>query len=278
MIDLYHFGFSTCSQKTRLVLAEKGLDFVSHEVDIIRGQEQHAPEYVKLNPKHVIPTLVHDGRVLVESSLIIKYLDDAFPEPPLRPLDAAGRYAVDSWIKRVDEELHPAAPTVTFAIGPRNLLLQQPEEVREANLAAIPDPVERKIRRSVLEHGVKAPEFAGALGVFLDTLDAIEAELVDRSWLSGERFGLADASVLPYVLRLEHLAMDPLISESARPRVADWLARIKVLPSYAMAVEAWATPDVVEILRTNGKSAWPDVEPLTLRPARSDPHQETGTS
>ena len=78
MIELYHNAFSTCSQKVRLVLAEKGLDFVSHEIDLIGGG-QHHPDYVKLNPKHVVPTLVHDGRVLVESSLIIKYLDDAFP-------------------------------------------------------------------------------------------------------------------------------------------------------------------------------------------------------
>ena len=162
MIELYHFAFSTCSQKTRLVLAEKGLDFASHEVDIVAAGEQHDPEYVKLNPKHVVPTLVHDRRVLVESSLIIKYLDDAFPDPPMRPPDPAGRYAVDFWLKRTDEEVHPAAPTVTFAIGPRKMLMEQPEEVREANLAAIQDPLERATRRSVLEHGVKAPEFAGS--------------------------------------------------------------------------------------------------------------------
>jgi glutathione S-transferase len=264
MIELYHFGFSTCSQKVRLVLAEKGIDFASHEVNLMAGG-QHDPAYVKLNPKHVVPTLVHDGRVLVESSLIIAYLDDAFPEPPLRPADALGRYAVARWIKRVDDELHPAAPVVTFALGPRNVLLQQPKEVREANLAAIPDPVARATRRSVIEHGVAAPEFAGALGVFLDTLAEMEAELAGQRWLSGARFGLADATLLPYVLRLEHIAMDPLLESEARPRVADWLARVKALPSYASAVEAWAVPAAVEMMRSIGKAAWPEVEPLTRR-------------
>ncbi len=262
MIELYHFGFSTCSQKVRLVLAEKDLPFTSREVNLMAG-EQHDPAYVRLNPKHVVPTLVHDGRVIVESSLIIKYLDDAFPEPPLRPGHALGRYAVDRWIKRIDDEVHPAAPTVTFAIGPRKLLMQQPEEVREANIAAIQDPVARATRRSVLAHGVKAPEFAGAFRVFLTMLDLMETELADRPWLSGERFGLADASVIPYVLRLEHLAMDPLLSPSARPRVADWLARMKALPSYATAVAAWAPAAAVEMMRNNGKEAWPDVEPIT---------------
>jgi glutathione S-transferase len=264
MIELYHFGFSTCSQKVRLVLAEKGIDFVSHEVNLITGG-QHDPEYVKLNPKHVVPTLVHDGQVFVESSLIIAYLDEAFPEPPLRPADARGRYQVARWIKHVDDALHVAAPVVTFALGPRNAILQQPKEAREANVAAIPDPVARARRRSVIEHGVAAPEFAGALGVFLDTLDAMEAELSGARWLSGGRFGLADATLLPYVLRLEHLAMDPLLEPTARPRVADWLARVKALPSYASAVDAWAPPAVVEMMRSQSKQSWPEVEPLTRR-------------
>jgi len=261
MIALYHFGFSTCSQKVRLVLAEKGLEFESHEVDLMTGQ-QHDPEYVKLNPHHVVPTLVHEGRVLVESSLIIKYLDDAFPEPPLREAGAVGRYAVDTWLKYADEVLHRAAPTVTFAVGPRKAILAQPAEVREANIEGIPDPRQRATRRSVLEHGVQAPEFRAALGVFVDTLDRIEAELAERPWLAGDRFGLVDATLLPYVLRLEHLAMDPLLDPAVRPRLADWLTRLKALPSYSTAVEAWVVPVAVEMMRANGKEAWPEIEPL----------------
>jgi len=264
MLELYHFGFSTCSQKVRLVLAEKGLEFESHEVNLMAGG-QHDAAYVKLNPKHVVPTLVHDGRVFVESSLIIKYLDDVFPNPPMRPTEPVAGYAAERWIQFVDQALHPAAPTVTFAVGPRNAILQQPKEVREANLAGIPDPAERAARRSVIEHGVQAPEFAGALGVFLEALDAMEIELAGRAWLSGRRFGLADATLLPYVLRLEHLAMDPLLDPRARPAVADWLERVKALPSYGTAVQAWAVPAAVEMLRAGGKEVWPEIEPLTRR-------------
>ena len=81
-LELYHYAISTCSQKVRLVLAEKGLEFESHTVDLLAGG-QHAVDYVKLNPNHVVPTLVHDGRVLIESSLINEYLDEAFPEKAL---------------------------------------------------------------------------------------------------------------------------------------------------------------------------------------------------
>jgi len=211
---------------------------------------------------HVVPTLVHDGQVLVESSLIVRYLDDAFEGPPMRPADALGRYRVDRWIMRVDGALHPAAPIVTFALGPRNALLSQPAEVREANIAAIPDPAAQATRRSVLESGVQAPEFAGALGVFTGTLDEMEAELSARPWLSGDGFGLADATLLPYVLRLEHLGLDPLLDRAARPGVAGWLARVKARPSYARAVEAWAAPAAIEMMRAGGAAAWPEIEPL----------------
>jgi glutathione S-transferase len=258
MLELHHHSVSTCSQKVRLVLAEKSLDFESHIVDLIAG-EQHDPEYVKLNPNHVVPTLVDDGRVLIESSLINEYLDETRPDVPLRPADPAGRHAMRLWVKKIDEKVHPAASVLTFSIGARQALANQPVEVREANIAAIPDPDGRARRRSVIEHGVKAPEFAGALSRFVGLLDAIQSS--KGTWLSGDGFGLADAAVLPYVLRLDHLAMTPLIA--ARPRVAEWYAAVQARPAYKTAVTDWVPQPIVDLFRKNGEAVWADVEPLT---------------
>jgi len=263
-LELWHNAVSTCSQKVRLVLAEKELEFTSREVNLVTG-EQHAPEYVKLNKNHVVPTLSHGGRILIESSLINEYLEDAFPEVELAPKAPAQRHAMRLWIKEIDGKVHPAAGVITFAIGARPAQLSQPPEVREANLAAIPDPARRAARRSVLEHGVEAPEFEGALGAFLDLLDAMEVSLAPEGWLSGDRFGLADAAALPYVLRLEHLAMTPLLGESTRPRVASWLARVKARPSFEAAVAAWAPAPILALFRNQGESVWADIEPLTRR-------------
>ena len=259
MLELYHNAASTCSQKVRMVLAEKSLDFTSRPLDLISG-EQHAPEYVKLNPNHVVPTLVHDGAVLIESSLINEYLDDAFPESPMRPADAAARHGVRLWVKRFDEYVQPAIGVVTFAIGPRKMILGQPEEVREANIAAIPDPARRAARRSVIEHGVHAPEFAGALGRVVSLMDDVETALESQPWLSGEDFGLADAGLLPYVVRLDHLAMNPLLSEAVRPRLADWFVRLQARPAFSVAVTAWLPELILAVLRTGGEEAWPEVE------------------
>ena len=261
MLTLYHNGASTCSQKVRVVLAEKGLEFESHSVDLIKG-EQHDPEYVKLNPNHVVPTLIHDGCALIESSLINEYLDEAFPDPPLRPESAQDRHALRLWTKRVDDKIQPAAGIVTFAIGPRVILQQQPDEVREANLAAIPDPARRAARRSVIEHGVQAPEFAGALGRFLDLLDEMEAALSKAEWLSGGSYGLGDIVALPYLVRLDQLAMAPLLSVEVRPRVADWFERVKARSSFETAVRAWVPEMVDNLFRTQGEAVWPEVAAL----------------
>ncbi len=260
MLTLYHNALSTCSQKVRLVLDHKGIGFESREVDLIGGG-QHDPEYVKLNPNHVVPTLVHDGAVLIESTLINEYLDDAFPEPPMRSADPVARHAGRMWTRKLDVAVHPATGIVTFAIGPRAILLQQPAEVREAGIEAIPDPARRAARRSVIEHGVKAPEFAGALATMIALLDEMETSLEHGDWLSGGAFGLADAGVLPYVLRLDHLAITPVIE--ARPRVARWYQSVQGLPAYESAVAAWLPEPALELFRRNGEAVWADIEPLT---------------
>ena len=264
MIELYHNAASTCSQKVRLVLAEKGLSYERHAVDLIGGG-QHDPDYVKLNPNHVVPTLVHDGQALIESSLINEYLDDAFPDAPMHSADAAKRHAARLWVKRIDEKVHPKASVLTFAIGPRKLILSQPEELREKNIASIPNPASRAARRSVIEHGVKAPEFEGAVHTFVDLIDDMEASLPPGGWLSGEDFGLADAGVLPYVLRLDHLAMTPLLAAEVRPNVHDWYARVQARPSYQAAVVEQLPQPVIDLFRNNGQEVWADVEPLTRR-------------
>ena len=262
MLELYHTGASSCSQKVRLILEYKELAWESRDVDLIGGG-QHDAEYVKLNPNHVVPTLVHDGNVLIESTAIGEYLEDCFPERPMRSADPVRAHAARLWTKRIDEKVHPSAAILTYAIGPRAILLEQPAAVREKNLASIPDPKARAERRSVLEHGVRAPEFGGAIARFIDLIDAMEESLAPGGWLSGEGFGLADAGVLPYVLRLDHLAMGSLLEERVRPAVADWFARVRALPCYAKAIDAYLPGPVVDLFRQNGRAVWPEVEPMT---------------
>lgn len=85
-LHLYHFAASNSSQKVRICLDEKKLDWTSHPVDLERS-EHVTPSYLAVNPKGQVPALIHDGTVIVESNDIINYLDRRFPDPPLRPAD-----------------------------------------------------------------------------------------------------------------------------------------------------------------------------------------------
>jgi glutathione S-transferase len=259
MMELYHFGMSTCSQKVRLVFAEKGLEFTSREVNLAAG-EQHNPEYVKLNPMHVVPTLVDDGDVLVESSLIIRYLDDLPKTKPMQPSDAKGRYRVSWWLNYVDKKVHPQAPSITFAVGPREAILRQPKELIEASIEGIQDPIERAARRSVIELGIKSPEFVAAVREFRKMTDYAEDQLGKTPWISGADFGLADATVTPYVLRLEEMGMVSLIQ--ARPRLSDWFNRVRARSTYKTAVDNWMIPGLAGMFREQGKALWPEIEKI----------------
>ena len=83
MIELYHNDMSVCAQKVRFALAEKKLAWEGHHLNL-RAGDQQKPEYLKLNPNAVVPTLVDNGTVIIESTVISEYLDDAYPEPTLK--------------------------------------------------------------------------------------------------------------------------------------------------------------------------------------------------
>ena len=87
MLTLYDFGNSVCCQKVRITMRAKGLNWEPIKVDLFKT-EQYDPKYLKLNPKGVVPTLVHDGKPVIESTLICEYIDQTFPQTPqLIPAD-----------------------------------------------------------------------------------------------------------------------------------------------------------------------------------------------
>jgi glutathione S-transferase len=113
VLEHYHNINSVCAQKVRIALAEKALEVNEHL--LTRRGDQHDPPYRKLNPNGVV--LVHDGRPIIESSLILYYLDDAFPEVSLMPGDPALRQRVRLYNKLIDEYVHNSCMILTFATG-----------------------------------------------------------------------------------------------------------------------------------------------------------------
>lgn len=246
---LYHNPVSTCSQKVRMVLHEKSLSYEDELIDLLKG-EQFAPDYQALNPNAVVPTLIDDDRVIIESTLINEYLDDAYPERSLRSDDPFERHRQRLFCKRIDDALHPACGALTFAIGARPALLQRPREEVEALIDEIPNPSRRETRRSVVELGVKSPIFASAYQTYRGVFDEAETLLTDGDWLTGATFTLADCALMPYVIRMDHLAQESEIER--RPNLARWYAAIQQRPAFADAVTRWVTGPLVENFRKAG--------------------------
>jgi len=118
MIELHHAHISTCSQKVRLCLAEKGLEWTSHPIEFSSG-EHLRPAYLTLNPNGVVPTLVHDGRPVIDSSVICEYLEEIAPEygTMLMPPSPYERAQVRAWLRYIEE-----VPTASIRIPSFNRL------------------------------------------------------------------------------------------------------------------------------------------------------------
>jgi glutathione S-transferase len=257
MLELHHNNMSTCSQKVRLVLRAKGLTPTEHHYNLRKG-EQVTPEYLKLNPNGVVPTLVVDGRPVIESTLICEYLDEAYPEPPLRPADLIERAIMRRFAAIPDQGLHAACGVVSSAIAFRHQHLALPPEELAANIAATPDPARRERKRITIEKGMAAPFAADAVRVYDSLLSRIEARLEDTGdWLAGGSYSLAEACLAPYVVRLDHLTLGWLWDR--RPRLAAWYERIQAQPNFA-GITDYIEGSYLTLMAEQGPAVRPAVE------------------
>ena len=112
---LYHFDRSSAARKVRLALEEKGLTWQSQLLNTsVSAREHLQPDYLRLNPRGVVPTLIHGGRVVRESQVILEYLEDVFPEPSLRPSDPHERAQMRLWTRLSDEGMHLQSRTLAI--------------------------------------------------------------------------------------------------------------------------------------------------------------------
>ncbi len=237
MLTLYHADTAVCAAKVRVTLAEKGLKFEGRLLDLHKG-DQFQPEYRKLNPNAVVPTLVDGDRVITESTIINEYLDEIAPTPPLRPADAFGRARMRLWTKREDY-IHDAINTMTTAIVFRADLMTKPPEERRKRYENIPDPNKREKWRQLLEHGLDSPIVADALSRFNKLFRDMEKALANGPWLCGDAFTLADIGFISFFSRMG--AMESAgIWRAHYPRVADWYERCKARPSFGIAITGYS--------------------------------------
>ena len=231
MLELYYLqeADSICSNRVLMTLAEKGIhDWIPQKL-ILLNRDQFKPEYLKLNPKAQVPTLVHDGRVIRESSIICDYIDDLKPDPALKPLDLAEKAHLREWIKDADESGYQATASINFVTKFR---LEIPLVQMEERWKKVPDIDRLHRQQSCVYEGLDSLYVLRAIGAWERIFQKMEDILCDgRPWIMGTQFTLVETNNAPFIkvlemLRLLHLWLD------GRPNVQRWWTSISDRPSY----------------------------------------------
>ena len=249
MLELYHAEPVANSMKPLLCLKEKGLAFVSHYVDLLKF-EQHRPEYVAINPNGQVPTLVHNGAIINESTVINEYLDEVFPEVPLRPSNPVDRARMRIWSKYIDEYFCPALSMLGWHAMVRKVAQSLAKNELEEMLSHVPLKEQRDKWATVAGESFSAEQLADSrrrLGVSIQRMEKILTESV---WLAGTTYSLADVNSYSMVAGVPRLAPEHM-SAKTTPRTVAWLEKMNARPAVQAAL---AMPNKVpEALRTFGR-------------------------
>jgi glutathione S-transferase len=227
---LYNAPQSTCSQRVRFVLNAKGLPFEEKKLDLLAG-DQLAPDYLALNPNGVVPTLDHDGNIVIDSSVIIEYLDEIAPAPmSFTPRSPVARAHMRSWMRFIDEM--PAAavrvPTFNLAFLPRFAAMSE----QEFQAFAESKPLRKEFMLAMGRKGFPETEMNAALGRMRRTYERMDTAIAASGgpWLLGAEITLADIALMPAVVRMADLGLDDMWK--GMPRVARWYDQIRAQPAF----------------------------------------------
>ena len=233
MLTLHHAWQSSASRRVRLCLEEKGLVYQGHLVDLA-NLEQHSTAYLKINPSGVVPTIIHDGQPLHESGTICEYLDEVFPEPPLRPSSAYDRALMRNWIRHIDGLIQNLV-----VYNWRHHLQKVAEQWSDEKLAEVVSRIPSKERREAWMRVARRPytedERLDARANLVRLLDRMESAIGDNGWLVGNTYSIADIAAVPFIKRIdEEIAPDEMMPDK-HPHMAAWWNNIQSRPAFERA-------------------------------------------
>ncbi len=235
MIELYHFWSSVCSVRCRMALEEKGVAWTSRYIDLFKFDHLQ-PEYLALNPDGMVPTLVHDGEPVRESTIINEYIDQAFDGPRLTPASPLKTARMREFNRKCEDAFDAIVKlTMVKYILPKLLNRWGREElIKQA--ARRPTRFYQDVHSRAVRGEIPDAELAVSRAKIEELLDVLEAVLVPGPWIVGEEFTLADVNIAPYVYRLSALGSDQFWSKDRRPNVNEWYRRLSSRPAFQKAV------------------------------------------
>ncbi|MEM6832216.1 MAG: glutathione S-transferase N-terminal domain-containing protein [Pseudomonadota bacterium] len=207
-VHLYHYALSNCSQRCRLALEIKGIPWHSHHLNLA-AKEHLTPDYIEINPNAVVPTLVHNGRVVIESNDIVDYIDQGFPGSRFWPDDVRDRGAVNALLEAssdVQDSIKTLSHEYMFQGRRQQTSLAEIAQMKAAgaNSGLV------SFLRDFVDDGrawelrvIKAHEDVTRRLVQLN-----ERINQTKAWLTGSRYGIADISWSVNYYRLMQCGVD----------------------------------------------------------------------
>ena len=209
---------SPYAQKVRILLREKGLSFECRTPDGL-GSGVDNPEFVQLNPRFEVPALTHNGATIFDSTIILEYLEECFPSPPMMPVSPLAR----ARMRMIEEVCDTHYEAINWGLGELRFFGRGGDSLGPDLYAA-------------------AVEQVGQMHAWLQTL------LGNEPWLTGASFGWGDLCALPYVTMSRMFGIPP----PAGSRLEAWLERSMKRASVAQTVEEALA--VIPIMETRAQA------------------------
>lgn len=232
-LTLYNAPQSTCSQRVRFVLNAKGLAFEEHKLDLFSG-DQLKPEYLKINPNGVVPSLIDGGSIVIDSAVIIEYLDEVYTEGErFVPTDPVERAAMRSLMRFIDEVPTPAIRVPSYNLA----FVRYFRTMSEEDFVALAEskPLRKEFLLTMGRTGFSDEEMSKATDRLARGLRRMNEAITAHggTWMLGHQLTLADIAIIPVIVRMDDIGMAPMWDDM--PAIARWLEGIKAHPAYAKA-------------------------------------------
>jgi glutathione S-transferase len=225
---LYNAPQSTCSQRVRFVLNAKKVPFDEVKLNLLEG-DQLKPNYLKRNPNGVVPTLDHDGAIVIDSLVIAEYLDEVLPQASFTPESPVQRARMRALMHFIDEMPAAAVRVPTFNLT----FLPSFQKMSRADFVAMAEskPLRREFMLSMGQTGFPQKEMDAALSRLRRTYERMDAEIEKSGgpWLLGKEMSLADVAVLPALVRMDDLRLPGWLD---LPRIVTWFANIRAQEAF----------------------------------------------
>lgn len=193
-LHLYHGDISNCSMRVRMTLTEKGLPWTSHHLDL-RKKENISDDYFGINPNGLVPTLVDNGVVHIESNEIIDYIDRTYPTPPLR--SSTNEAEMLEWLRLAGSIHVTAIKPYVYATKIQKRVKKTEAEQKKYDELQQNQELKTFHAKHAGSSAIEQDDLAEPLRILETCFTKLDETLSNRQWIMGDQYTLADISWIP---------------------------------------------------------------------------------